>query len=175
MKKQSTIVHQCKYNIVPRYYISWWYAVCTVAYGLFSGMLTRTWLLWYLFYSSMALQSRVLSMNRWIVKSIGTIAHLHRYPILPVAMPYFIHILTCWHHICNSYPRLTDYRFISRQLVRSPVHGSQDNWVLPIILMRHMWWGRGWFCLCPFYKIAKINIHNSSHYQDAVNTRLQNN
>lgn len=92
---------------------------------------------------------------------MGTIAHLHSFAIQPDALPYFIHILTCWHHICDSYPRLPDYRFIFRQLVKSPVHGSQDNWVLPIILMHHMWWGRGWFRLCPYYKIAQINIHTT--------------
>lgn len=59
-------------------------------------------------------------------------------------LPYFIHAVTCWHHICDSYSRLPDCRFIFRRPVRSPVHGSRDNWVLPIILMHRMWWGRRW-------------------------------
>lgn len=75
--------------------------------------------------------------------------------------PFYTNILTCQCHICDSYRRLPDYRFIFRQLVRSPVHGSKDNWVLPIILMHHMWWGRGWFCLCPFCKIVRINMHTT--------------
>ncbi len=83
------------------------------------------------------------------------------FAILPVALPYFINVPTCQSHICDSYPRLPDYRFVFRQLVRSPVHGSQDNWVLPIILMHCMWWGRGWFCLCPSCKIAQINIRTT--------------
>lgn len=57
-------------------------------------------------------------------------------------LPYFIHAVTCWHHICDSYSRLPDCRFIFRRHVRSPVHGSRDNWVLPIILMHRMWWGK---------------------------------
>lgn len=66
------------------------------------------------------------------------IGHFYTFPILPIELAYFIHILTCRHHICDSYPRLPDYGFVLRQLVRSPVHGSQDNWVLPIILMHRM-------------------------------------
>lgn len=39
---------------------------------------------------------------------------IQRVFILTAALPYFIHILTCWHGICDSYPRLPDYRFIWR-------------------------------------------------------------
>lgn len=120
-------------------------------------------------FCSTVVSKHLLSVNYFSVLNVGIVkVYKNNSPCLLYVChsPSFIALfhlndLTCQRHICDSYPRLPDYRFVFRQLVRSSVHGSQDNWVLPIILMHCMWWGRGWFCLCLSCKIAKIYNHTT--------------